>query len=47
MIISPGGAVGGLAPTSIKEKAMKWMLFILVFGSYPVETSILFDSLDA
>ena len=26
---------------------MKWMLFVLVFGSHPVETGLLFDSLDA
>jgi hypothetical protein len=26
---------------------MKWMLFVLVFGSYPVETKLLFDNLDA
>ena len=26
---------------------MKWMLFVLVFGSYPVETDLKFDSLDA
>src|SRR6185437_14028699 len=26
---------------------MKWMLFVLVFGSHPVETNLLFDSLDA
>ena len=26
---------------------MKWMLFVLVFGSYPVETNLVFDSLDA
>ena len=25
---------------------MKWMLFVLVFGSYPVETDLKFDSLD-
>jgi hypothetical protein len=30
-----------------KEEAMKWMLFVLVFGSHPVETNLLFDSLDA
>jgi len=26
---------------------MKWMLFVLVFGSYPVETNLLFDNHDA
>ncbi len=26
---------------------MKWMLFVLVFGSHPVETNLLFDSIDA
>ena len=26
---------------------MKWMLFVLVFGSHPVETNLLFDNLDA
>ena len=26
---------------------MKWMLFVLVFGTHPVETNLLFDSLDA
>ena len=26
---------------------MKWMLFVLVFGTYPVETNLFFDSLDA
>ena len=26
---------------------MKWMLFVLVFGSHPVETDLLFDNLDA
>ena len=26
---------------------MKWMLSVLVFGSYPVETNLLFDNLDA
>ena len=26
---------------------MKWMLFVLVFGSYPVETNLMFDNLDA
>jgi hypothetical protein len=26
---------------------MKWMLFVLVFGSHPVETNLLFDTLDA
>jgi hypothetical protein len=25
---------------------MKWMLFVLVFGSHPVETNLLFDSID-
>ena len=25
---------------------MKWMLFVLVFGSHPVETNLLFDNLD-
>jgi hypothetical protein len=30
-----------------QEAAMKWMLFVLVFGSYPVETNLLFDNLDA
>ena len=31
----------------LKEEAMKWMLFVLVFGSHPVETNLLFDSIDA
>jgi len=26
---------------------MKWMLFVLVFGSHPVETNLIFDTLDA
>ena len=26
---------------------MKWMLFVLVFGSHPVETNLLFDNLDS
>jgi hypothetical protein len=26
---------------------MKWMLFVLVFGSHPVETNLLFDTIDA
>ena len=26
---------------------MKWMLFVLVFGSHPVETNLFFDSIDA
>ena len=26
---------------------MKWMLFVLVFGSHPVETNLLFDNIDA
>ena len=26
---------------------MKWMLFVLVFGTHPVETNLLFDNLDA
>jgi len=26
---------------------MKWMLFVLVFGSHPVETNLIFDNLDA
>ena len=26
---------------------MQWMLFVLVFGSHPVETNLLFDNLDA
>jgi hypothetical protein len=26
---------------------MKWMLFVLVFRSHPVETNLTFDSLDA
>jgi hypothetical protein len=26
---------------------MKWMLFVLVFGSHPVETNLFFDTLDA
>ena len=26
---------------------MKWMLFVLVFGSHPVETNFCFDNIDA
>jgi hypothetical protein len=26
---------------------MKWMLFVLVFGTQPVETNLIFDSLDS
>ena len=26
---------------------MKWMLFLLVFGSHPVETNLILDSLNA
>ena len=26
---------------------MKWMLFVLVFGTHPVETNLVFDNLDA
>ena len=26
---------------------MKWMLFVLVFGSHPVETNLFFDTIDA
>ena len=25
---------------------MKWMLFVLVFGTQPVETNLIFDSLE-
>jgi hypothetical protein len=25
---------------------MKWMLFVLVFGSHPVETNLFFDTID-
>jgi hypothetical protein len=34
-------------PVPTQEVSMKWMLFVLVFGSYPVETNLLFDNLDA
>jgi predicted urease superfamily metal-dependent hydrolase len=33
--------------SEIMEEAMKWMLFVLVFGSHPVETNLLYDNLDA
>jgi len=26
---------------------MKWMLFVLVFGTHPVETNLVYDNLDA
>ena len=26
---------------------MKWMLFVLVFGTHPVETNLIYDNLDA
>jgi hypothetical protein len=26
---------------------MKWMLFVLVFGAHPVETNLVYDTLDA
>ncbi len=26
---------------------MKWMLFVLVFGTHPVETNLFFDNIDA
>jgi hypothetical protein len=26
---------------------MKWMLFVLVFGSHPVETNLIYDNLDS
>jgi hypothetical protein len=36
-----------VAAARLKEETMKWMLFVLVFGSHPVETNLLFDSIDA
>jgi hypothetical protein len=29
------------------DLAMKWMLLVLAFGTYPVETKLTFDNLDA
>jgi hypothetical protein len=26
---------------------MKWMLFVLVFGTHPVETDLIYDNIDA
>jgi hypothetical protein len=33
-------------PLAVGDLAMKWMLLVLAFGTYPVETKLIFDNLD-